>query len=249
MRHDAEDDREGVDVDGRRMARRIRPSRTSRNEMPAPRRVTSEPASSSGSFTLRFSVRTRRSGRARARAGPLPERRRHRRRSRSRAASTSSTTSAMPSHGIRPPRNASTATSLAALRVAGAPPPARPAAYARPRHGNASRSGVSKVSDPRRVQSMAPKGWSSRSGAPSARPIGRRMSGIESWATVAPSVNSTIPWTTDCGCTTTSIAVEVDAEQLVRLDHLEALVHERRRVDRDLGAHGPGRVLAARRRR
>ena len=31
------------------------------------------------------------------------------------------------------------------------------------------------------------------------------MSGIESWAIVAPSVNSTMPWTTDWGCTTTSI--------------------------------------------
>src|SRR5215218_97929 len=58
---------------------------------------------------------------------------------------TSSTTAAMPSHGIRPPRNASTATSLAALRVAGAPPPARPAAYARPRHGNASVSRMRQV--------------------------------------------------------------------------------------------------------
>jgi hypothetical protein len=37
-------------------------------------------------------------------------------------------------------------------------------------------------------------------------------------------------------------AVEVDTEQLVRLDHFEALVHERRRVDRDLGAHVPRRV-------
>ena len=37
-------------------------------------------------------------------------------------------------------------------------------------------------------------------------------------------------------------AVVVDAEELVRLDHLEALVHERRRVDGDLGAHRPGRV-------
>ena len=37
--------------------------------------------------------------------------------------------------------------------------------------------------------------------------------------------------------------VEVDAEQLVRLDDLQALVHERRRVDGDLGAHGPRRVL------
>ena len=32
------------------------------------------------------------------------------------------------------------------------------------------------------------------------------------------------------------------AEQPVRLDHLEALVHQRRRVDRDLAAHRPGRV-------
>jgi hypothetical protein len=84
---------------------------------------------------------------------------------------------------------------------------------------------------------MAPNGSVEAVGAPSARPIGRRMSGIESWAMVAPSRNSTIAWITDCGCTTTSIAVEVDAEQLVRLDDLEALVHERRRVDRDLGAH------------
>ncbi len=35
--------------------------------------------------------------------------------------------------------------------------------------------------------------------------MGRRMSGRESWAIVAPSVNSTIEWTIDCGCTTTSI--------------------------------------------
>ena len=31
------------------------------------------------------------------------------------------------------------------------------------------------------------------------------MSGIDSWAIVDPSENSTIPWITDCGCTTTSI--------------------------------------------
>ena len=32
-------------------------------------------------------------------------------------------------------------------------------------------------------------------------------------------------------------------EQVVGLDQLEALVHQRRRVDRDLAAHRPGRVL------
>ena len=31
------------------------------------------------------------------------------------------------------------------------------------------------------------------------------MSGIESWAIVAPSTNSTMLWTIDCGCTTTSM--------------------------------------------
>ncbi len=38
-----------------------------------------------------------------------------------------------------------------------------------------------------------------------AYPIGRRMSGWESWAMVAPSLNSTIEWMIDCGCTTTSM--------------------------------------------
>ena len=52
---------------------------------------------------------------------------------------------------------------------------------------------------------MAPNASGSRAGAPRASPIGRRMSGIESWAIVAPSTNSTMLWITDCGCTTTSM--------------------------------------------
>ena len=43
----------------------------------------------------------------------------------------------------------------------------------------------------------------------------------------------------DCGCTTTSMSVVGHAEQLVRLDHLQALVHEGGGVDGDLGAHRP----------
>ena len=39
--------------------------------------------------------------------------------------------------------------------------------------------------------------------------------------------------------------VVVDIVQPVRLDDLQALVGERRRVDRDLGAHRPGRVARA----
>ena len=71
---------------------------------------------------------------------------------------------------------------------------------------NVSRSGDSNVSVPTVVQSIAPKASGSRCGAPSARPIGSRMSGIDSCAIVAPSTNSTMPCTTDCGWTTTSMA-------------------------------------------
>ena len=69
------------------------------------------------------------------------------------------------------------------------------------------------------------------------------MSGWPRCASVAPSHRLTSAWTIDCGCTTTSIAVVRRAEQVVRLDHLEALVHQRRGVDRDLAAHRPRRVL------
>ncbi len=42
---------------------------------------------------------------------------------------------------------------------------------------------------------------------------------------------------------TTSIRLGRQAEQPVRLDDLEPLVHQRRRVDRDLPPHPPGRML------
>ena len=44
-----------------------------------------------------------------------------------------------------------------------------------------------------------------RSGQPSASAIGSRMSGGLACAIVDPSTNVTIEWTTDCGCTTTSM--------------------------------------------
>ena len=53
------------------------------------------------------------------------------------------------------------------------------------------------------------------------------MSGGLAWAIVDPSVNSTMEWITDCRCTTTSMPVEADAEQQVRLDQLQALVDQR----------------------
>ena len=83
---------------------------------------------------------------------------------------------------------------------------------------------------------------SQRSGHEKAYWIGSRMSVTPSWAMTDPSVSSTSEWTIDCGWTTTSMADGGDAEQPVRLDHLEALVHQRRRVDGDLAAHPPGRM-------
>ena len=57
------------------------------------------------------------------------------------------------------------------------------------------------------------------------------MSGLDNWAIVAPSENVTMEWTVD--------PVVVDPEELVCLDHLEALVHQGGRVNGDLRAHCP----------
>ena len=92
------------------------------------------------------------------------------------------------------------------------------------------------------VQSTAGATSGTRSGQPSASAIGSRMSGGEACAMVEPSTNSTIEWTIDCGCTTTSIRSKREPEQQVRLDHLETLVDQGRGVDRDHRAHVPGRV-------
>ena len=46
-----------------------------------------------------------------------------------------------------------------------------------------------------------------------------------------------------CGCTTTSTSSGGTSEQPGGLDHLEPLVHQGGRVDRDLAAHPPGRVI------
>ena len=56
------------------------------------------------------------------------------------------------------------------------------------------------------VQSQAGAASGTRSGQLMPHAIGIRMSGGLAWAMVEPSTNSTIEWTTDCGCTTTSMA-------------------------------------------
>ncbi len=60
------------------------------------------------------------------------------------------------------------------------------------------------------------------------------------WASEAPSFRWISEWMIDCGWTTTSICEYGTVEEMVRLDQLEALVEERRRVDSDSPAHLPG---------
>ena len=82
-------------------------------------------------------------------------------------------------------------------------------------------------------------GPSMRSGQARQCAIGTRMSGGPSCAITEPSRNSTSPCTTDCGCTSTSISFGRHREQMMRLDQLEALVHQARGIDGDLRPHRP----------
>ena len=81
-----------------------------------------------------------------------------------------------------------------------------------------------------------------RSGYEKAYWIGSRMSVRPICASIDPSANSTSEWTIDCGCTIDLDLRRRQAEQPVRLDHLEALVHQRGRVDGDLRPHLPRRM-------
>ncbi len=139
-----------------------------------------------------------------------------------------------------PRRNASTATSLAALSVTAALPPAFSAAIGQPQAGKALQVGSLEVELARPRKSPAgARPIRCAPGNPSACAIGVRMSGLPSCASTEPSTYSTIEWITLCGWITTSICSADALEQQVRLDHLQALVHQRRRVDRDLAAHHP----------
>ena len=113
------------------------------------------------------------------------------------------------------------------------------ASYASARHGKRAGSGASNVSAASRARSSGATPGRCAPGYASACAIGVRMSGLPSCASTEPSTYSTIEWITLCGWITTSMRSRGSAEQPVRLDHLEALVHHRRRVDRDLAAHRP----------
>ena len=108
--------------------------------------------------------------------------------------------------GSGPSRNASTATSLAPLSTAGAPPPARPGRVGEPQAREGLEVGRLEGERAQRASSRWPR-TPGRAG-PARRARGRSAGACracESWAMVAPSPNSTIPCTIDCGCTTTSI--------------------------------------------
>ena len=69
-----------------------------------------------------------------------------------------------------------------------------------------------------------------------------RMSGGPRWASIAPSAQLHEAVDERLRVHDHLDALIRDAEQMVGLHHLEALVHQRGRVDRDLASHRPRRV-------
>ena len=101
-------------------------------------------------------------------------------------------------------RNACTATSLAALRMAGISPPARAAACASTRLGKRPKSGAQKSKRAVRIRSRKLTPQAIRPGHASAWAIGVRMSGEPNCASIEPSTYSTSECTMLCRWTTTS---------------------------------------------
>ena len=143
--------------------------------------------------------------------------------------------------GCRSSRNASTATSFAALKTHGAVPPRSPASRASASSGNASRSGawnssVSRGEVERRHRRRRPLRVRERVRD---RNTHVRVAEVRQRRAVAEAhdrVHDRRRVHHDLQ------PVVREAEQEVRLDQLEALVRERRGVDGDLRAHVPGRM-------
>src|SRR5450631_3486225 len=102
-------------------------------------------------------------------------------------------------------RNAATHSSLAALKTAGKHAPAAPTSLARVTAGKASSSSGKNSQVAALVQSTDGPASGTRSGHAIPRAMGISMLGGETWASVDPSMNSTIEWTKDWGWTTTSM--------------------------------------------
>ena len=144
---------------------------------------------------------------------------------------------------MRPSRNRATAISLAAFSTTGRLRSASSARYASARQGNASVSGTSKSSRPARARSSGGSGAGHRSGIRE-RVLDRQphvgdaqLRDHRAVDELHHRVHDRLRMDHDVDL------IGADAEQPVRLDHLEALVHQRRRIDRDLPPHPPRRML------
>ena len=142
-----------------------------------------------------------------------------------------------------PVRNAATATSLAALRTAGAVPPAPPPP------GPAQGREAPQVRRPRSRGAPPPsnRGIVHRSRcAPASRGPGRSACACRGCrAGPGSSRPRTPPASARCSADGRPPRPGAGhAEQQAGLDQLEALVHQRGRIDRDLAAHAPARVGA-----
>ena len=109
------------------------------------------------------------------------------------------------SHAHLWPMNAATATSLAPFIVQAAVPRRRRHSQAISSAGYFARSTPANVSCGCAMKSNRSPGRVARRGYISAKLIGIRMSGVPSCALIAPSSNSTIECTIDCGCSSTVI--------------------------------------------
>lgn len=101
----------------------------------------------------------------------------------------------IPLKGSCPARKASTHSSFAALKTAGAVPPSPPTCRARPTDGKASVSSGKNSQLEAFVQSKAGAASGTRWGQPRPIAMGPPMSGGVAWASVEPSLNSTMECT------------------------------------------------------
>ena len=155
------------------------------------------------------------------------------------AASVFATRRAMSPKPIRRSRNAETAISLAALSAVGAPPPERSASIARPSAGKRSRSARSKVNRPSAARSGASDPGRDSIGIGQAMRnrgahVRRRHTGDQrSVGEGDEPMHDRLRMHDDIE------PVGWQAEQMVRLDQFESLVHQTRRIDRHLRPHHP----------
>ncbi len=150
-----------------------------------------------------------------------------------------SATAAISRKPILRSRKAATAASFAAFmrRRRAAPSPQRLAGHGDRRESVEVRRFEGQLADGGQIQALG----GPRQAAGRARRRRRRSgcacpAGPAGPASSRPAYSTRL-WITDCGCIRTLDALLRRLEQVGRLDHLQALVHHRRGIDRNLGAH------------